>query len=493
VAEGQQLKFSNVSSARFVDTIPAAILATPGTYTVSASYAALSTEPRLLAIDSVVADSGNLTLTTQNRLTVPLSYTITLNGFRNSAGATLTANRSVPAAPVNSYKADTLVFNLAGVTIKPPTVTAALSFTFTVPPGGVNPAVADSAIIQTGLGRIVARTIYGKLDPTKTPELKVAVEQYQAVDSSQFNFGDLKDAVQQARVNDARIVLTIRNTANAPLTLTTFTLGVVKLTAGLLIPKDGSGNIMYQQDSLGPITVPVVDPGQSTLTIPRQAAAKADTLQASRMLNRLVDSALAGKAMALVGAGTAAVGDGAAGVIRYLDSVIVRMGNTVGLDFTVPPAGVTFNRIRLNDGADLKDQDANQIATKVDSASATAIVSNGTPFGVRVRIALVPDSQPPNVTADSIFLMTNRVELGPVSVRAGSVNAQGQVTAPVFDTATVSMSGAQSRVLLGKKFTAAIKATLLPSGSNTRGAIRPTDKVIIRARGAVRLKLGGTP
>jgi hypothetical protein len=73
------------------------------------------------------------------------------------------------------------------------------------------------------------------------------------------------------------------------------------------------------------------------------------------------------------------------------------------------------------------------------------------------------------------------------------VNAQGLVTTPVTDTATASITGTQSRVLLGKKLTAAVRMTLLPSASGTRGAIRTTDKVIVRASGSVQLTSGGAP
>jgi hypothetical protein len=83
--------------------------------------------------------------------------------------------------------------------------------------------------------------------------------------------------------------------------------------------------------------------------------------------------------------------------------------------------------------------------------------------------------------------------LGPVSLAAATVDAQGLVTTAVTDTAMVRITGTQSRVLLGKKITAAIRITLLPSASNTRGAIRTADKVKIRASGSVQLKSGGAP
>jgi len=169
----------------------------------------------------------------------------------------------------------------------------------------------------------------------------------------------------------------------------------------------------------------------------------------------------------------------------------VSLNVTVAMDFTLPPTGITFSQRSLTDGAGLDSTDT--FGQHVDTAVATAIVRNGTPFGVQVRIALVGHSLPSSVSADSIFKRTDRVELNPASLAAAAVDAQGLVTTPVTDTASVGMAGAQSHVLLGEKVTAAIRMTLLPSGTNPRGAIRTTDRVFIHASGLVRLKSGGAP
>jgi hypothetical protein len=128
----------------------------------------------------------------------------------------------------------------------------------------------------------------------------------------------------------------------------------------------------------------------------------------------------------------------------------------------------------------------------VDTAVVTASVTNGMPFGVEVRIALVPDSVR-DMPVDSAFMLPNRVELGPVSVAAGTVDALGRVTAAAQDTVTVGLNGTESQVLLGKQFTAFVKIILAPSAGSTRGAVRPTDQVIIHAKGLVQLRSGGTP
>ena len=192
----------------------------------------------------------------------------------------------------------------------------------------------------------------------------------------------------------------------------------------------------------------------------------------------------------IVASGTAAVGDGASSTIRNSDRVSV--GLAVGLDFTLPSGGVSFGRYGVQSGAGLDSVDAAQTALHVDTAEATAAVTNGMPFDVQVQVALVPDSVP-NLTIDSAFTQPNRVELGPVSVAAGTVDTLGRVTAVAQDSVRVGLAGSKSKVLLGKKFTAFVRIRLSPSGGTNRGAVRPGDQGIIHAQGFVQLRSGGTP
>ena len=47
-------------------------------------------------------------------------------------------------------------------------------------------------------------------------------------------------------------------------------------------------------------------------------------------------------------------------------------------------------------------------------------------------------------------------------------------------------------MLLGKKFTAAIRVTLLPNATaGGRGAIGPSDRVIVDAEASVTIRMGG--
>ena len=470
VGVGNKIRFTGVTTTPFAYNVPAATFTAGGTIAADTAYALLSAEPRLTAIDTIVADSGSLAIITSNRMTVQVSYSVTLNGFKTSTGTTVTGSGTIPPSPGTggSYVSDTLTFDLAGDTIYAPTANAELQLNLTLPPG--SPSWPSSSITQTGSGVIVVRSLEGKLDPTKTPELNVAARDSQQIDSTQFNFGDLQTAFDSVSLAKAELTLTLGNTSGAPLVLSNFVLQV-----------DSAGTT---------ISVPVVDSGATTLTLARSET-KVVTLPAGHLLNATVHQALAGTSVTLLAVGTAIVGDGQSSTIRNTDQVSVG-GLTVGLDFVIPGSGVTFGRYGVEAGADLGTADVDQIAQHVDTAGAVAIVTNGTAFGVDVRIALVPDSVR-NMPIDSAFMLPNRVELGPVSVAAGTVDGQGRVTGQVVDTARVSLTGTQSRVLLGKNFTAFVRITLLPSAANGRGAVGPTDNVAIHASGTVKLRSGGTP
>ena len=296
--------------------------------------------------------------------------------------------------------------------------------------------------------------------------------------------------IKNARLNDARIALTVRNTSQAPFVLTSFALGVVKLTPSGLIPRDGSNNPIYQTDSLGVILVGVTDPGAATLTVGR-GQTKTVTLQAARLVDRLVDSLLSNRRMAVIGAGTVRVGDALPSSISRADSANLNVAVSVALDFTIPAAGVTFDTTSNADGPGLNSAKLNDVTDHLISASARLIVTNGTPFGVEVRTALVPDTLRPGESVDSVFRRTDRVEIGPVQLSGSPVDAQGRVTTAIRDTADVTLTAQQVRVVLGEGFGSGMRIRLL-AGPTGRGAIRASDRIILHARASVRFRTGGT-
>jgi hypothetical protein len=82
--------------------------------------------------------------------------------------------------------------------------------------------------------------------------------------------------------------------------------------------------------------------------------------------------------------------------------------------------------------------------------------------------------------------------LDSVVVPPPTVNALGQVITPSADSVTVSLTGSNARVLLGRKLSFGIRIRLLPgTGGGGRGAIRPADQVVVSGRAGVTVRFGG--
>jgi hypothetical protein len=58
-------------------------------------------------------------------------------------------------------------------------------------------------------------------------------------------------------------------------------------------------------------------------------------------------------------------------------------------------------------------------------------------------------------------------------------------------TDSLTISGAQSQVLLGRKMTTTVRIRLMPPPGGKRGAVRSGDRVIITSHADVRLSAGG--
>jgi hypothetical protein len=72
------------------------------------------------------------------------------------------------------------------------------------------------------------------------------------------------------------------------------------------------------------------------------------------------------------------------------------------------------------------------------------------------------------------------------------VNASGVVQTATTDSISVGISGTDARLLLGKKFSAAVRIRLLPgTGAAGRGALRPQDRVFVNASARVDVTTGG--
>jgi len=317
----------------------------------------------------------------------------------------------------------------------------------------------------------------------------IAVEQPQELDAAELNLADLEDAIRQSTINDATIGVTVTNTADIPVQLSGFFLTAVRLDAAGQLLRDGAGNLIFEIDSVtgNRLEVAVADPGQTTFALPRQGSASL-SVNAAPVIDRILDLLIDSNRVALVAVGNALAGDGSLATIAASDSVDVGFDMVLGLDFTIPLAGVTIDRNQTASGIDLDSADADDIAARILTASLEAEVVNGTPFGVELDIALAPDSLGSSV---DVFTQPGAILLNRVTVNAAPTGAGGLPSGVTTDSISLGLSGTQTRVVLTRVFTAGMRMRLLPrSGGGTRGAIPPNAGVGITASVLVRIRQG---
>ncbi len=494
VAVADDLRFQNVTVVDVAVSFDSATLAAapPGTVIDStAQYPGFVTDPRLQSIDQVDVLSGSLTLTTSNRLVEPVTYTVTLGGVLDPMGSPLSATSVLPAAPGDgSYTTDVLIFDLTNGTLLPSTSVLDLRVTATLSGSPLNAANADNAILQVGVADVEVQAVSGPLDPQVTTELTDTVEDFTEVTLGSVDFGKFEDAVVASTLNAATATLSFRNTADAPVELVNFTLGAVQLTPTGQVPRDPvTGVPLYETDGSGtPILVPVTDPGQSTLTVPR-IGTNTVTVAMPQLADRVVHLLLGGDRVAVIGSGDASAGDGLPSRITRTDSVYLVTDLFVGFDFTVPDTGVVITENSQQDGLGFAQPDIDDVVQNLlVQAGVTAEVTNGTPFALDIQLAYAPG----NLGNADVFLDPNAVVVTPITIVAPTLDATGRVTAPVVDTVEIVLVGQDVTPLLGPEFTATLKTRARPGpGGNNRVALSAGDQAIFSSSVVIDVKRGG--
>jgi hypothetical protein len=213
-------------------------------------------------------------------------------------------------------------------------------------------------------------------------------------------------------------------------------------------------------------------------------------VQAAPLVDRITHLLLADDRVAFVASGTAEASDGSSGRIVLGDSVKVGYDVVVGLDFTIPLAGIEFDvPNEVSRGVDLDSAEVDNIVDRIVSVGGMARVENFTAFGVEVRAAFVPDSLADSV---DVFIQPGGFALDPIVVSGPAVDANGVPQGFTIDSVAVSITSQEARVLLGDSFTAGIRIRLLPgTGGGGRGVIRPNDKIVVSASITIQVERGG--
>jgi hypothetical protein len=493
-AIADDLRFENIQLSNLAVSFPPGVFQVPpGTVLDTAvSYAGLVDEPRLQGVDSLRVVTGTLQVVTRNRLVETIAYTVVLDGFRTAAGGPLTTSGTIPAAPGDgSYATDVLVFDLAGVTIAPPTATVTVDASLVVSGSPANAANATDAILQTGTADFTVEWLRGPLDPAVTPELTVDVQDDVEIPESSLDaLGNFRDVLADVMLESALGRMVFVNGAAAPVEVTDLVLGVVALTATGDVPIDpGTGEPAYETDDQGaPILVPVPGPG-GTVQVARNGTTELAVAMPA-LLDRVVKLLLAGERAAIVGSGTAIAGDGQPSAVNRTDEVVVTVDLVVGVDATIPASGVDYPaQNETNDGLDLQPDDiADVIDNLLVRAFAQAEVVNGTPYELEVAIAYIEG----DVGTVDVFTLPGAVILDPVRLAAPEVSADGRVVAPVVDTVEVAVAAAEAEPLLTATYTTTLRTRLFPGpGGGGRAALGADDRAVVRSSVVLEVKRGG--
>jgi hypothetical protein len=317
----------------------------------------------------------------------------------------------------------------------------------------------------------------------------VPVVAYQEIVSDQaFNtvdFGDLEDMVRQVTLHDARLLMSVENTADVDAILVDFNLGVAELTAGGLLPSP----IVFETDSVtgDSIFVAVAETNQNYLTIPANGDTTF-TFQGGALIDRLVHMVLDGRRAALVGEGTVTT-DAVAGQILGSDAINLQLDLIAVLDFTVPDTGVVFVINTTQDGLDFDADDADPILERLVLAELATDVINNLPFGVELDIAFAPG----DLGDEDLFFNPDAVIVSRVGVDTAIVDLNGRLISARTSTALISLLSDQVRALLENQFTASVRVRLMGNEtSQRRGAVKAGARAEFDSRGRIQLRLGAS-
>jgi hypothetical protein len=105
-----------------------------------------------------------------------------------------------------------------------------------------------------------------------------------------------------------------------------------------------------------------------------------------------------------------------------------------------------------------------------------------------VVVALAADSLADTV---DVFALPGATLLDTITVAGPAVSAVGVPLATTSDSVALNLDGDEARVLFGNYFTGGIRIMLLPgTGGGGRGAIRPTDAIVVSAGAAILVRRG---
>lgn len=307
---------------------------------------------------------------------------------------------------------------------------------------------------------------------------RAELEALKELDPASLDLGELADAVAAAEVRTAPIQLTVGHTSAATMTLVEPRLVLARTGPDGDPVRDDAGDLVVQTDSAGDtLAAPVGD----TVSVPAGEQVHLEP-DGAPLVDRMAERLVEGQPVVVALVGSVRVADAERPLVEADDVLILAHRALVGLDMVLPDTGVVVQRREIGDGLGFSEGDADQVEDRVAEAGSRFVVENHVPFRVRVDLAYVGGERPD----DDVFGAADRVLLDSLEV-GGNGPAAG---APV-DSVAVTVSGGETRPLLGDAFTAGIRIRLLPRrGTAGGGALRVDDLVDVDARVFMEVRSG---
>lgn len=410
-------------------------------------------------VDEVVVDEGALEIEIANNLEVDGNITITLAGA-TIGGQPVSGSTVVPAASGGVTATATLVVDLSGATISPGDFGATASGSFTGTDITVTSAqAAEAAVFDPSLDVDPA-----SITLSNAPGLDADFQELQNIAIDDLGLGGLTETLDSVELNDVQLLFRIDNPTGIDLSIDSLALALVNnADTSAVVDDDGS-----------PIRLEVVD-ASSGFTV---AANSSDSISvaAAPFINGLIQETIAGNDVGLLAGGRTDFGS-VSGTIERGDTISFDFSISAPLDLQLPTGGVGFDETR-HAFIDLDSLAANVVTDLGDALTSgefSLAITNGTPVGLSVGIALAPT--PADTAGFDPFAASQRFELLDIGMAPANVGSDGLVTSPSSGTATVTIPGQELSVFEQGELSLGIQIQITPPPS---GRVRITSDDYIR-------------
>lgn len=429
-----------------------------------------------------VASGSQILLRVTNRLRVGGDVGIRLNGVTDAAGNTLTRTVTIQASSDESPVTSNVTIDLSGTTLRPASMVAQVTGTWTGSNIGVTATAAENALSVDPQITLNASSV----KVANAPGLRFDFDRLEPFTLEDLGLEDLVDELDGLELNGVELTLRARNEAAIALALDSLLLTLVN-AADTTPVLDAGGQpirVLVQQGATGRFTV-------------RAGGSDSVTVVATSLINGLIQNVIDGKSVGLLATGRAGFGS-ATGTLAVGDSLEFSLRVRAPLDLKLPAGGITLDRID-HEAIDLGGTSGDFVADLGEdlvSGSFKLNITNSTPLGLTISVAVARTPADTTGFDPSQVPAAEKFEITGVDMPPAQVDAGGLVTTPSTSTQTVTIPTARLdvfRPVEGEtKLSVGIKVVVKPPAGG-RAHVSRADFIEVRATGTLQVCAGPAP